>query len=172
VVMQVDISAATTLDGFIARKGGNSDWVSDDELFQQSATAYGAIALGHTTFTQFEGSIFPLHDVEHFVLTSHPGQTSKYPNVHFVATPQAATTGAQRLGKDKLLVIGGAQTNQSFVDAGLVSRVMLNVHPICFGTGLTLLGNFAGELHLKLENYKQYPAFLHLEYVLESAPAA
>jgi len=125
-MMQVDLYAAVSVDGFVAREDGDSDWVQDDELFEHTAKEYGCVALGRTTFEQYEGELYPLKGVQHIVLTSDTKPKSEYKNVHFAHSVAAAIEYAEKLGFKKLLVIGGAKTNASFANASVLQRLLLD----------------------------------------------
>ncbi len=165
--MQVDICAAISIDGFIATPDGDSDWTCDDVLFEKICQDYGCVALGHTTFTQYENELYPMDDIEHIVLTSNANQASHSPYVHFAESVEKALAVAQELGFSKLLVIGGAKTNESFVKAGAVDNILLDIHPLTLGEGIKLFGDHKQPLELQLASSKADPAgFVHVEYKL------
>lgn len=162
--MKVVLTAAVSLDGFIATEDGNSDWVLDDKLFDKITKDFGCVVLGRTTFEQYEGDIYPLKGIQHIMLTSKPAK-SKRKNVQFVGSVEEAITKAKELGFKKLLVIGGAKTNASFAEAGVLTGMMVDVHPIKLGKGKKLFGDFSEPLKLKLLSRKEYPGgFTHMVY--------
>jgi len=161
--VQVTIQAAISADGFIATPDSDSDWVKDMDLFEQTAREYGCICMGNTTFTQYQDDGFPMDGVQNLVL-SRQGHKSTYPNVHYVQTVEQAMAKAKDLDFDKLLVIGGGQTNGSFMRAGVVGQLMLDVHPIVLGQGKKLLGDFDGQVQLRHTSTKEYPNFVCLGY--------
>jgi len=162
--MQVDIQAAVSVDGFIARENGDTDWVQDLELFEQTSREYGCIAMGRTTYDEFAGPAFD--GVQHIVLSSKP-QKSAHETVHFVQTVEQALAKAKELGFAKLLVIGGSQTNGSFMQAGVVNNLLLDIHPILLGKGKRLLEGFSKEAQLRLQSSTQNQAFLCTKYRLK-----
>jgi dihydrofolate reductase len=159
--VQVTIQAAISVDGFIATPDGDTDWVKDLELYEQACREYGCMIMGRTTYDEYAGPAFD--GVQHIVLTSKP-QESRHDNVHFVQTVEQAMAKAKELGFDKLLVIGGGQTNGSFMRAGVVGQLMLDVHPIVLGQGKKLLGDFDRQVQLRHTSTKEYPNFVCLSY--------
>src|SRR5262249_29201661 len=127
------------------------------------AREYGCICMGNTTFTQYQDDGFPMDGVQNLVL-SKQSHESTYPNVHYVQTVEQATAKATELGFDKLLVIGGGQTNGAFVRAGVVQKLMVDVHPLILGQGKKLLGDYDGNLDLELESLNQEANFVTLVY--------
>jgi dihydrofolate reductase len=157
----VDIMLAATLDGFIATTSGDTGWVLDDALFKQTAAQYGCVAVGHTTFAE----VYPLEGVQHIVLSKKPLKKNDKPDVHFVDSVDAALGRAMRLGFDKLLVIGGAKTNRSFLEAGVVKHVFADIHPINLGKGKPMFDGFKSKLDFTLiSNTWNDAGFMHAEY--------
>ena len=164
--MKIVLYAAVSADGFICTKDGDSDWVLDDELFDKTVKDFGCVVVGHNTFNQYLGDIYPIESVQHLVLNhKHAGLDVKYPNVTYVTSAEQAVKKAQELGFDKLLVIGGSQTNGSFAAAELLNEVWLDEHPLKLGEGKKLLGDFTGDLNLKLiSSEPQSQGFVHSKY--------
>ncbi len=156
--------AAVSLDGLIATQGGKTDWVKDDILFEQTVKNFGCVVMGSTTFQEYGKP--PFKDVQHIVLSSKPA-ISKAKNVHFVSSVKQAIIKAKTLGFQKLLVIGGAQINASFAQAGVLTGLMVDIHSIKLKTGKKLFGDFTDQLNIKLLNTKIYPeGFTHMEYTV------
>ena len=162
--MKVTICAATSVDGFIATKDGNSDWVLDDAIFEKSVQDFGCIVLGNTTFEQYRDDMYPIKGVEHIVLSASE-QKSDYPNVTYAGSPQEAIKLAEQKGFDGLLCIGGSKTNESFIRVGLVDTVIIDLHPLILGEGKKVFGDFADKLELEqIESSPQPEGFTHIVY--------
>lgn len=169
--MRVDIYLAASLEGFIADAKGGTDWVADDELFEKTAREYGCICMGRTTYDEYGGPAFD--GVQHIVLTKRLPRKTKYDNVHFAATPQEAMTLATQLGFNKLLVIGGARTNQAFMQAEVVQKVYADIHPILLGKGIPMFGDYQAKFDFNMQgNDWHNEGFMHAEYTIgEALPA-
>lgn len=160
--VQVDLYAAVSADGFIARENGDTDWVADDELFEQTCKAYACVVMGRATFEEFGGP--PFDGVQWLVLSSN-GRPREYKDVRFVNSARQAIDKAKAFGDSKLLIIGGAKTNRSFMEAGAVQKIMLDIHPLVLGGGIRLLGDYNGPRQLTLtSNETMSVGFTHLEY--------
>lgn len=149
--MKVTLYMAISIDGFIAKKNGDSDWVSpvDSANFEQKIKEKGCIIVGRRTFDQYQGDLYPVKDVLNIVLTSDSSRKPEGDNVVYVQSPRDAVKVAQDRGHDKALLIGGGTTNGLFLKEGLIDEVFLSVHPLILGNGIKL---FEGaELDLKLE---------------------
>lgn len=159
--MKIVVQAAISADGFVATISGNTDWVKDLDLFEQACKQYGCVVMGSTTYSEFEGPAFD--DVQHIVL-SNQSQDPKEPNVHFVTSVDSAVSKAKQLGFDKLLIIGGGKTNGSFLKAGVVSEILLDIHPLVLGQGIKPFEGFDDMLKLDLVAVKEYEEFICATY--------
>lgn len=163
-MIQVDIFSAISADGYLATLGGDSDWTDDDEVFEKTVREYGCIALGHSTFEQFKGEVYPLDSVQHLVLSSEDFDTTQYSSVHVVHSVREALDMAVKLGFQKLLVVGGGKTNESFMSECAVRGLLLDIHPLLLGTGLRLLGGRDHADELSLMRCEPGGRFVHVEY--------
>lgn len=161
--MEIVISAAVSVDGFMADESGNTDWVEDWDLFEKTSKAYGCTVMGMRTFEE-GGSTF--ENCQHIVLTTQTAESNK--NIHFVDSVEGAVQRAEQLGFGRLLVIGGAKTNESFLRAGKVQELLLDVHPLILGSGKKLFNAFDKALKLELIQLKEYPNFTHIRYKIIS----
>lgn len=143
---------ATSIDGFIAKKDGDSDWVSpvDTENFEKAIQENGCIIVGRRTFEQYQGDLYPVKGITNIVVTSDTNKKSNDDNVHFVnGSAEQIISFVKSKGHDKALLIGGGKTNALFLNAGVIDEIVLSVHPLVLGDGIKL---FEGEENdLKLE---------------------
>src|SRR5688572_8930687 len=60
--MKITLDLALSADGFIAKTGGDSSWVSErtEALFKQRIKEAGCLVVGKKTFDQYHGSIYPV----------------------------------------------------------------------------------------------------------------
>lgn len=139
--MEITLYIATTADGFIATVDGNSDWVSnvDAASFEAAAKQHGAIILGRKTFEQFQGEIYPIHGVVNFVLTSDSSRESSNASVKFVGgEPHDIIKSMEDEGVARALLVGGSHANGAFFRAGLIDKVIISVHPLFLGSGMSV----------------------------------
>lgn len=161
--MKIAIQAAISVDGFVATIDGGTNWVKDLELYEQACREYGCIAMGRTTYDEYGGPAFD--GVQQIVLSGR-SHRSEYKNVYFVQSAEQALAKAKELGHDKLLVIGGSQTNGAFMRTGQVEKLLLDIHPIALGTGKKLFGDFTGEVQLRFFAMEQHQDFISTSYDL------
>lgn len=163
--MKVTLMNAISLDGFIAKPDGDSDWVTDDEQFDAAIAEFGCLLIGRKTFEQYEGELYPVDGAVTFVYTSDSKSFEDTENLKFLqGTPDEVLEQISRAGFSKVLLAGGGAINASFAAAELIQEIIVDVHPLTLGQGIRLLGDFTGSLDLELIAEKQYKGFVQLRY--------
>ena len=99
-------------------------------------------------------------------------QTAKSVNSTVVFMQNSPAEIAKMLidkGHTEAVIIGGAMTSSSFVNAGLVNDIYLVIEPVLFGTGLALLRGVEMDVELKLlEVIKLNDSTIQLHYELKN----
>ena len=136
--MKVTLYMATSIDGFVAKKDGDSDWVSeiDSVNFENQMKEKGCIIVGNRTFEQYQDELYPVEGIANIVLTNDNRKESKFSNVFFVNSPQKAIQKAILLKHTKALLICGGTTNGLFLKENLIDEIILSVHPLILGDGI------------------------------------
>ena len=149
--MKVILYMATSLDGFIAKNGGDSNWTSDvdSKIFEQKIKEFGCIVVGHNTFKQFHGELYPVKGLTNIVV-SKSSDGEKEEGVFFVKSPKEAIALAKSKDFEQIFLIGGGHVNGSFMREGLIDEIFVDVHPLVFGEGIKLFEGFGGDINLEL----------------------
>lgn len=157
---------AMSLNGVIARKNGEEDFLSHENwlTFLALLKEHDGLIWGRRTYEAVQqwGTDFRV-DTPITVL-SHTKKNSTAPNVHFVSSPGEAVEYFRIQGKRKILLSGGATTNTSFAKAGLINEIIINVEPVVVGEGISLFSPEKFDLQLSLlsmEEHKTGIATLH-----------
>lgn len=155
--MKVILYMAISTDGFIAKKDGDSDWVSevDSAIFEQKIKEAGCVVVGRRTFDQYQGDIYPMADVTNIVLTTDAAKKSEQENIIFARSPKEALNIAEKKGHNVVLLAGGGITNGLFLNENLVDEVFLSVHPLILGEGVKLFENCEVDINLELVGVQQ-----------------
>ncbi len=155
-MVKVILYMAVSVDGFIAKEDGDSDWVSpiDSEVFEAKTKEVGCIVVGRKTFEQYYGEIYPLEGVKNIVLTHRPDAQKESPNVFFADSPEHAIKIAEAANLRAILVVGGGQTNSAFLNKNLIDEIFLTVHPLILGKGIKIFEDFEGDRNLRLIKIK------------------
>jgi len=140
--MKLIWSPAATLDGNIATADGNSDWPTDTdgELFKESIQRCKAVIVGHTSFKQYKGSVFPVEGATTFVWTHTPEVGESYDGVEYISgEPVEVLATLEKRGLTECILAGGTATNNAFMAAGLVDEITATIYPLLFGKGMGML---------------------------------
>lgn len=78
--MTVTLYMATTIDGYVAKTNGDSDWVSelDNDGFENQIQQKGCIILGRTTYEQYLDDLYPVPGVLNIVLSTSQSKKKRY----------------------------------------------------------------------------------------------
>ena len=160
---------ATSLDGFIARKNGSVDWLSefnntgDDFGYKKFLDSVGTVILGNTTYKEFKA---PYENKKCFVFSRK--NTGKKENIIYVNTE--VKKFIKSLSDDEnIWLVGGADIAKEFLKNNLIDEFIITVIPTLLGEGIPLFGEGCGEHKLKLLDTKSYDSgVVQLHYLLQS----
>lgn len=163
---KVVLGMTISLDGFISDRNGDLQSLYPDlevlrktEELQASITATGAVVMGRRAYDMTEGDFTNYEfQVPIFVLSRTIRQNStkgENENMTFTFVGEGIETAIERAkvaaGDKCVTVIGGANTAQQVLRAGLADELRIDIAPILLGEGLRLFehiwgcGNQTGE---------------------------
>jgi dihydrofolate reductase len=154
--MKVILYMAITVNGMIAKKNGGTSW-SDEELvaYENIVRKFGNLIIGRKTYEVTEKSDFEsVGNLFTVVVTSNKDFKSKE-KIKFVDSIQDALKILEDKGFSEVLVAGGGKLNTSFMKAGLVDEIYLDVEPLVFGEGILLFSPVDFQRKLKLLEVKK-----------------
>jgi dihydrofolate reductase len=166
----VIIGATMSLDGFMNDRLGDVSRLYPDlealrgiEMLQEEIRATGAVVMGRRAYDMAEGDLTDYeYQVPIFVLTHHiPEQVVRGQNdkltVTFVTNGiESAIEQAKAAAGDKhVMVVGGANTAQQYLRAGLVDEIHIGIVPIFLGEGLRFFEPLANE-QIELEKTRVF----------------
>ncbi|GCE31103.1 riboflavin biosynthesis protein RibD [Dictyobacter alpinus] len=162
---KVITGATMSLDGFMSDRNGDVSRLYPDfealhntEMLREEIRTTGAVVMGRHAYDMAEGDMTGYeYQVPIFVLTHHvPEKAARGENdkltITFVATGiESAIAQAKAAAGDKhVMVVGGADTAQQCLRAGLVDEIHIGIVPILLGEGLRFFEPLNYE-QLKLE---------------------
>ena len=171
----VKYSVATSLDGYIAGPGGESDWIIMDPAIDFAAffRTIDTVLLGRRTYEQTRaqghGAGMPGMDVYVFSRTLRP---EDHPEVTIVADAEATVSALRSKAGEDIWLMGGGDLFQSLLGAGLVDAVEVAVVPVLLGGGAPFLPTSAKSVRLKLtETHRYESGIVSLNYQVDRALA-
>jgi dihydrofolate reductase len=120
---------------------GTNDWASreDQDRFSKMKTDYDVIVMGRKTWMAAKSLIRLSTSHPRFIFTRTPANyesEAKPGMLEFTGeTPATFLARMEQLGRHRVLLAGGAQTNTEFLEAGVVDEIILTIEPEIFGDG-------------------------------------
>ncbi len=155
--MKASVFIATSLDGFIARKNGDVDWLGDQEEggddggFGKFMKTVDALVMGRNTFEKVQSfGVWPYGSTRVVVLTNRPLNISEelaFTVETMSGTPSEVVAVLSTQGAQHLYVDGG-KTIQTFLDSGAIQRIIITRLPVLLGQGIPLFGPLQQDVKL------------------------
>jgi dihydrofolate reductase len=165
--MTVSVFVGTSLDGFIARRNGDFDFLPADggepHGYDEFMATVDALVIGRNTFeTVLKFPTWPYGKKRVVILSHRPvnlsavrgGVVEQMSGEPAEIVAKLASSGAHHLYVD------GGITIQRFLRAGLVHRLTITRVPVLVGDGIPLFGPLSGDLRLTHIATQQYPSGL------------
>jgi dihydrofolate reductase len=170
--VKATVFVGISLDGFLARKNGDIDWLTgsgedggadeaagaDDHGFKAFFDTVDVLVMGRNTYEKvltFEKWYYG--DKPVVVLTTRPLEIPQ--RIAATVEVMSGTPGkiVERLAARgaKHLYIDGGITIQQFLGAGLIDRMVLSRLPVLIGTGIPLFGPLPRDVKWRLVSTKE-----------------
>ena len=164
---KIILYVATSVDGFIARKNGSVDWLTqynnsgEDFGYKEFLDSVETVILGNTTYREFKA---PYENKKCYVFSRK--NTGKENNITYVNTDvKEFTDGLSE--NENIWLVGGADIAKEFLKNNLIDEFIITIIPIVLGEGIPLFTKGCGEHKLKLLNTKSYDSgVVQLHYQL------
>jgi dihydrofolate reductase len=177
---KVLLGMTMSLDGFINDRNGSVSRLYPDlaelrktEVLQESIKTTGAVVMGRHAYDMAEGDFTDYEfQVPIFVLTHNvPEKVAKGENEKLSFTfvtdgIESAIEKAKAAAGDKYVtVIGGANTAQQIIKAGLLDEIEVDIMPLLLGEGLRLF-DYLGTEQIELETTRviESPTRIHIRF--------
>jgi dihydrofolate reductase len=159
-----------SLDWFMSDRHGDLSCLYPDlealrktEMLREEIQMTGAVVMGRRAYDMAEGDLTGYeYQVPIFVLTHRvPNNVAKGQNdqlkITFVTDgiKSAIARAKAAAGAKHVMVVGGANTAQQCLEAGLVDEIHIGIVPVFLGDGLRFFAPQANE-HLELERTRVF----------------
>jgi len=165
--MTASVFIGTSLDGFIARRNGDLDFLPPDggepHGYNEFIASVDAIVIGRNTFeTVLSMKPWPYGNKRVVVLSSRPVDLSAAVGgvVEQMAGPPAEIVSRLAASGARHLYIDGGITIQQFLCAGLIQRLIITRVPVLIGEGIPLFGALPHDIRLRHIATRHYPSGL------------
>lgn len=164
--MKASVFIGTSLDGFIARRNGEFDFLpkggGEPHGYDEFIASVDTIVIGRKTFeTVLTLDPWPYGNKRVVVLSSRSldlsaarGAVEQMSGSPAQIVAQLAASGARHA------YIDGGVTIQNFLRAGLIQRLIVTRVPVLIGEGIPLFGGLERDIRLRHVGTKQYQSGL------------
>ena len=174
--MKLSVYIATSLDGFIARKNGDLDWLpgsdgegdGEDYGFHQFMESVDTLVMGRNSYEMvLSFGEWPYGEKRVIVLSSNeieiPENLAK--NVASRSCSPIELVDELLESGAKHLYIDGGKTIQGFLNAGLIQEIIITRVPVLLGSGIPLFGALDSDKKLHhLETHSFENGFVQSKY--------
>jgi dihydrofolate reductase len=165
--MKVSVFVGTSLDGFIARRNGQYDFLDTagnvPHGYDEFIATVDALVIGRTTFeTVLAFPDWPYGSRQVIVLSTRPLDFSTIRGARveqMSGAPAEIISSLAARGFQHIYVDGGI-TVQGFLRAGLIQRLILNRVPVLIGDGIPLFGSLPHDVQLRHRATQTYASGL------------
>ena len=158
---KVTLHMVSSLDGFVAKKDNNIEWlqstdyfesgiVLSDEAVSQFIAGIDCYLMGSKTYEQALNLGWPYAEKPVVVFSRHSRITEKE-NVKFLSGDLREQVNSLKQAYPNIWLVGGPSLVKDFMKLQLIDEIVLSIMPIILGDGL-LFFDFVGQeqpLHLK-----------------------
>jgi dihydrofolate reductase len=138
---KVVLFIASSLDGYIATKSGNVDWLFTDQDYgnKDFLASIDTVMMGRRTYEQVMSfGEYPYKRIQSFVFSrTHKGESDE--NVTFISGDiEGCVKGLKNDSGKDIWLMGGSEIIQFFMNHDLIDEFIISVHPIILGKGIPL----------------------------------
>lgn len=161
----ISIYIAMSIDGYIARKDGNLDWLyyghtgDEDYGFKNFIQSVDAIVLGKNTYEVVSSfDPWPYEGKRVIVLSNTLKEVKKEAEL-FCGKLEDLASQLHNEGIKQVWVDGGI-TASKFLEAGLVDTITISIIAMVLGSGVPLFSTMDKEHTCRLTSSQSYPSGL------------
>lgn len=160
---KVILFIATSLDGYIASKDGNVDWLFTDNDYGTTAfmKTIDTILMGRKTFQQALEFGLEYYESKKIYVFTKSKKIKASDGVEIInQDPITFTKNLKKRKGKQIWLMGGGELASTFQRNNLIDGYSLFIHPIVLGDGIPLFKNLPNVSTLKLKNYKKFDSGL------------
>ena len=165
--MMVSVFVGTSLDGFLARRNGDFDFLppggGEPHGYDEFMASVDTIVMGRNTFeVVLKLRDWPYGGKRVVVLSSRPVDLSVVRGgvVEQMAGPPAQIVAQLAAKGARHVYVDGGITVQGFLRAGLIQRLIITRVPVLIGDGLPLFGPLPQDVQLRHVQTRQFASGL------------
>ena len=159
IMRKVILFIATSLDGYIASKNGDVDWLFTDNDYGTTAfiKTIDTILMGRKTFQQALEFGLEYYEGKKIYVFTKLNKMKASDGVEIInQDPITFTKNLKKRKGKNIWLMGGGELASNFQIRNLIDEYSLFVHPIILGDGIPLFKNLQKVSTLKLRSFKKF----------------
>lgn len=164
---QIKANIAVSLDGFIATRDNELDWIPQNvrALLSKEYEAAHNLIMGANTYTYiFEHwGGWPHKGKRSFVVSNHDTNVTPDCGVEFLTDNPLRVVRDMKVDTD-MLVVGGGKLLTSLINVGLLDSLTVYTVPVMLGKGVAFIGETFGTEWELVESVVLNNGVIHSEY--------
>lgn len=162
---QISIYIAMSIDGYIARKNGELDWLEyghtgdEDYGFKKFIGSVDALVLGRNTYEVVSGFDKWPYDGKKVIVLSHTLNAVRKEAELFCGQLADLVSTLHSEGIKRIWVDGGITVSR-FLEADLIDDITISVIAMVLGSGIPLFSTMNREHKCRLISTQSYPSGL------------
>ncbi len=140
---KVVLFISSSLDGYIARVNGDINWLFTDQNYGYTKflDSIDTVFMGRKTYEQvLTFGEYPYQEKKSYVFTKNLDFQATF-DVKVVTDLDTFVNYFRLLDGNNIWLVGGSLLIRDFLNKNLVSEIILSVHPIILGEGISLFAN-------------------------------
>lgn len=164
--MKLSVYIASSLDGYIARKNGDLDWLleienesGDDFGYSEFISDIDCIVMGRGTFEKVSSfDTWPYEKPVTVLSGSMSEPPAGFENKISILSgePGSILESLKDKGYEHLYIDGG-KTIQNFLQAGLIDEITISSIPVLIGSGIPLFHPMQKDIHFTVQSSTMFP---------------
>lgn len=148
--MKLVLYIAQTVNGYIAKENDETPWSKQIwDSYYKIANQFKAIILGRRTY-EIMKQVNEFDKINNPFVIVLSNEVKQHSEIQFVKSPQEAIKLLKSKNFKEVLVGGGSKLNASFMKAGLIDEIILDIESLILGKGIKLFADEDFEVKLKL----------------------
>ena len=138
---KVKLFAAASVDGYIARANGKTDWLFTDADYgyEEFYAGVETVVMGRVTYEQLLGwGPYPYKEKRGVVFSRKKADAPPDENVSFTNEKPADFVAGLPPESGDVWLVGGGKLVRGFASASLIDEYHLFIHPLVLGSGVPL----------------------------------
>jgi dihydrofolate reductase len=174
---RIKLYIACSLDGYIARKDGSIDWLTEYENNPETDYGYsefyasiGTVLMGRKTYEQvLDFREWPYGEKKTYVFTRQKELLRREKNVEFISENIVEFVRQLKGNTDQdIWLVGGSELIKVFLKEDLVQDMIVFVVPIILGGGIPLFDHIGKEIRLRSGRIEKYEnGLVRMEYEVQ-----